>query len=82
MELIKRYIDGGGSVLVFFGEGGEIRFEININFLLEEYGIMINNGKCLEFFIFKMLFFGFIYCVINLFVFVYMIRFYKINLCL
>lgn len=49
LESIKRYIDGGGSVLVLLGEGGETRFETNINFLLEEYGIMINNGKCLEF---------------------------------
>lgn len=26
------------------GEGGESRFDTNINFLLEEYGIMVNNG--------------------------------------
>jgi intraflagellar transport protein 52 len=45
LESIKRYIDGGGSVLVLLGEGGETRFETNINFLLEEYGIMVNNGK-------------------------------------
>ncbi|XP_052684232.1 intraflagellar transport protein 52 homolog [Crassostrea angulata] len=43
LESIKHYIDGGGSVLVLLGEGGETRFETNINFLLEEYGIMINN---------------------------------------
>ncbi|XP_062589670.1 intraflagellar transport protein 52 homolog [Saccostrea cucullata] len=43
LESIKRYIDGGGSVLVLLGEGGETRFETNINFLLEEYGIMVNN---------------------------------------
>lgn len=28
------------------GEGGESRFDTNINFLLEEYGIMVNNGEC------------------------------------
>ena len=27
------------------GEGGESRFDTNINFLLEEYGIMVNNGN-------------------------------------
>ena len=27
------------------GEGGESRFDTNINFLLEDYGIMVNNGK-------------------------------------
>jgi len=26
------------------GEGGESRFDTNINFLLEDYGIMVNNG--------------------------------------
>jgi hypothetical protein len=27
------------------GEGGEVKFETNINFFLEEYGIMVNNGE-------------------------------------
>ena len=27
------------------GEGGESRFDTNINFFLEEYGIMVNNGE-------------------------------------
>lgn len=27
------------------GEGGESRYDTNINFLLEEYGIMVNNGN-------------------------------------
>jgi intraflagellar transport protein 52 len=31
---------------VMLGEGGESRFDTNINFLLEEYGIMVNNGNC------------------------------------
>ena len=44
-EVIKKYIDGGGSVLVLLGEGGEGRFDTNINFLLEEYGVMVNSGK-------------------------------------
>ena len=43
-DVIKRYIDGGGSVLVMLGEGGESRFETNINFFLEEFGININTG--------------------------------------
>merc|ERR1719158_2598939 len=30
-------------MLVCLGEGGESRFETNINFFLEEYGIMVNN---------------------------------------
>lgn len=42
---IKKYLDSGGNVLVMLGEGGEKMFQTNINFLLEEYGIMINNGE-------------------------------------
>ncbi|KAK9509771.1 hypothetical protein O3M35_007009 [Rhynocoris fuscipes] len=42
---LKGYLDGGGSVLVMLGEGGEKKFETNINYILEEYGIMINNDS-------------------------------------
>lgn len=28
------------------GEGGELKYDTNINFLLEEYGIMVNSGAC------------------------------------
>ncbi|XP_033645180.1 intraflagellar transport protein 52 homolog isoform X1 [Asterias rubens] len=44
-EVIKKFVDGGGSVLVMMGEGGESKFDTNINFLLEEYGIMVNNDS-------------------------------------
>ncbi|GAB1601950.1 intraflagellar transport protein 52 homolog [Argonauta hians] len=42
---MKRYISKGGNVFVMLGEGGEERYENNINFLLEEYGIMVNNDS-------------------------------------
>jgi intraflagellar transport protein 52 len=48
MNCLKKYIDGGGSLLVMLGDGGENQFQTNINFLLEEYGIMINNGTPLH----------------------------------
>lgn len=32
--------------MVLLGEGGETKYETNINFLLEEFGIMVNNGTC------------------------------------
>ncbi|KAK3710183.1 hypothetical protein QZH41_010581 [Actinostola sp. cb2023] len=44
-DAIRQYIDGGGNVLVLMGEGGEARFDTNINFLLEDYGIMVNNDS-------------------------------------
>ena len=39
---LKKYLETGGSLLVLLGEGGEKKFDTNINFFLEEYGIMIN----------------------------------------
>lgn len=44
LEALKHYLDGGGNVLVMLGEGGELKYDTNINFLLEEYGIMVNSG--------------------------------------
>ncbi|XP_038057033.1 intraflagellar transport protein 52 homolog isoform X4 [Patiria miniata] len=44
-EVIKRYLESGGSVLVMMGEGGETKFDTNINFLLEDYGVMVNNDS-------------------------------------
>ena len=32
-------------MLVLTGEGGESRFDTNINFFLEEFGICVNSGK-------------------------------------
>lgn len=43
LDVLKKFLDGGGDILVMLGEGGESRFDTNINFLLEEYGIMVNN---------------------------------------
>ena len=44
MNSIRGFINNGGNVLVMLGEGGEKKYNTNINFLLEEFGIMINNG--------------------------------------
>ncbi|MED6252758.1 Intraflagellar transport protein 52, partial [Ataeniobius toweri] len=43
LEVLKHYLDGGGNMLVMLGEGGEMKYDTNINFLLEEFGIMVNN---------------------------------------
>lgn len=32
----------GGSILITLGEGGESRYDTNVNFFLEDYGIAIN----------------------------------------
>lgn len=40
---IKDYLSSGGSVLIMLGEGGEGKYNTNINYLLEEFGISFNN---------------------------------------
>jgi len=45
MNSIRTFLNSGGNILVTLGEGGENKSNTNINFLLEEFGIMVNNGK-------------------------------------
>ncbi|XP_065091445.1 intraflagellar transport protein 52 homolog [Ochlerotatus camptorhynchus] len=42
-QYLKDYISEGGRLLLLLGEGGEVNFNTNINFLLEDYGMTINN---------------------------------------
>jgi len=44
-EAIHQYINNGGSVLFMLTEGGEARLNTNVNFFLEEYGVMVNPGE-------------------------------------
>lgn len=44
-ELIRKYLNKGGSVLILMSEGGETEANTNINFLLEEFGISCNDGS-------------------------------------
>ncbi|XP_077496004.1 intraflagellar transport 52 [Amblyomma americanum] len=40
---LREFVTQGGRLLVLVGEGGERRFQTNINFLLEEFGIVVNS---------------------------------------
>lgn len=44
-DYLRKYLENGGCLLVLLGEGGERRSKTNINFLLEEYGIVVNNDS-------------------------------------
>ncbi|KAK6036178.1 hypothetical protein COOONC_26320, partial [Cooperia oncophora] len=48
MEAIGRFITNGGAVLVLLSEGGEQQTDTNINFLLEEFGIVGNSDAAVE----------------------------------
>jgi len=40
---MKEYVDSGGSMCFLLGEGGEGKHGTNVNYLLEEFGISVNN---------------------------------------
>ena len=40
---MKGLLARGGSILAMSAEGGESSMKTNLNFLLEEYGIMVNS---------------------------------------
>jgi intraflagellar transport protein 52 len=42
-DAMKKFVLGGGSMLVLMGEGGESKHNTNINYLLEEFGIAVNS---------------------------------------
>lgn len=44
VNAVRAFLNDGGNVLVMLGEGGEKQSNTNVNFLLEEFGIMVNNG--------------------------------------
>lgn len=45
LSSLKHMVERGDSVLVAMSDGGEERTNTNINFFLEEFGIVVNNGK-------------------------------------
>eukprot|EP00218_Dolichomastix_sp_CCMP3274_P007572 CAMPEP_0170133950 /NCGR_PEP_ID=MMETSP0033_2-20121228/1627_1 /TAXON_ID=195969 /ORGANISM="Dolichomastix tenuilepis, Strain CCMP3274" /LENGTH=179 /DNA_ID=CAMNT_0010369485 /DNA_START=46 /DNA_END=581 /DNA_ORIENTATION=+ len=41
-EVIRSFVMRGGSLLIMMGEGGEQKAGTNVNYLLEEFGISVN----------------------------------------
>ncbi|KAL9924417.1 intraflagellar transport 52 [Glossina fuscipes fuscipes] len=44
-EVLKDFVNNGGSLWVLLGDGGEQEFNTNVNFFLEQYGIYINSDS-------------------------------------
>lgn len=47
-EELCKYMANGGSILVMLGEGGESKFGTNVNYLIEQFGISVNNDALLR----------------------------------
>ena len=47
-EELTKYFNGGGSLLVMLSEGGEARHGTNVNYLIEQFGISVNNDTLLR----------------------------------
>ncbi|XP_047141945.1 intraflagellar transport protein 52 homolog isoform X1 [Hydra vulgaris] len=47
-EAMKSYLENGGSILAMLSEGGEQKTKTNLNFMLEEYGIMGNTDSVIR----------------------------------
>jgi intraflagellar transport protein 52 len=41
-DILSRFIDDGGSLIILIGEGGERKYNTNLNYLLEQYGMFVN----------------------------------------
>eukprot|EP01138_Halocafeteria_seosinensis_P014870 gb/GECG01015180.1/.p1 GENE.gb/GECG01015180.1/~~gb/GECG01015180.1/.p1 ORF type:complete len:532 (+),score=81.32 gb/GECG01015180.1/:1-1596(+) len=48
IDTLKDFLNKGGSLLAMVGGGGEKRSGTNINFLLEQYGISVNNDNVMR----------------------------------
>lgn len=42
-EVLREYLENGGSIFLLLGEGGESKYDTNFNFFLEDYGIAVNS---------------------------------------
>eukprot|EP01086_Lenisia_limosa_P002681 TRINITY_DN16627_c0_g1_i1.p1 TRINITY_DN16627_c0_g1~~TRINITY_DN16627_c0_g1_i1.p1 ORF type:complete len:433 (-),score=78.84 TRINITY_DN16627_c0_g1_i1:30-1328(-) len=47
-EALKNFVHSGGSVFVSFEEGGETEAGTNINYFLEEFGVVSNNDSVIR----------------------------------
>lgn len=44
-SLLKHHIESGNAVLIMIGEGGEQKYQTNINYFLEDFGISVNSDS-------------------------------------
>lgn len=47
-EALKRFMENDGNLLILLTEGGENKLDTNINFLLDDFGIYVNNDSVIR----------------------------------
>lgn len=47
-KAIKAYMEDGGNVMLLLGEGGEAKLDTNVNFLMEDHGIIANSDAVIR----------------------------------
>ena len=45
IEILKKYIEEGGNILILQGEGGDSKNNTNLNDLLKDYGIQFHSDS-------------------------------------
>lgn len=44
-EALKHYLESGGNIMIMLGEGGEAKSGTNVNYFLEEFGMVVNSDS-------------------------------------
>jgi len=44
-EALKHYLESGGNIMIMLGEGGETKSGTNVNYFLEEFGMVVNSDS-------------------------------------
>eukprot|EP00048_Salpingoeca_helianthica_P016094 m.230426 g.230426 ORF g.230426 m.230426 type:complete len:418 (-) comp18009_c0_seq1:218-1471(-) len=47
-KAIKTFMEDGGNVMLLLGEGGEAKLDTNVNFLMEDHGIIANSDAVIR----------------------------------
>ena len=45
LEILKKYVEEGGNLLLLEGEGGDLKYNTNLNELLKDYGIQFHGDS-------------------------------------
>ena len=47
-EALKKFMQNNGSIFILMSEGGESKLDTNLNYFLEQFGIVVNNDSVIR----------------------------------